>query len=167
VIVMTTPANVPQCPSRHVARRQPPPQAFFPASRSEALTLVAVSNAIPLARRITAEVARHWRLPKLFVEDHEVIVSELVTNALNATLKFHKARGITEYGRIKLKLYWNAPRLFTQVWDINPLLPVRREAEEEDTNGRGLGIIEFLCERWDAVHCPEGGKLVWTEQVLS
>lgn len=102
---MTTPANVPQCPSRRVARQQPPPQAFFPANRSEALTLVAVSNAIPLARRITAEVARNWRLPRLFVEDQEVIVSELVTNALNATFKFHKARGITEYGRIKLKLY--------------------------------------------------------------
>jgi hypothetical protein len=164
---MTTPTNVPQCPSRLVARPQPPPHAVFPANRSEALTLVAVSNAVPLARRITAEVARHWRLPKLFVADQEVIVSELVTNALNATLKFHKARGITEYGRIKLKLHWNAPSLFTQVWDINPLLPVRREADEEDTSGRGLGIIEFLCERWDAVHCREGGKLVWTEQRLS
>lgn len=163
---MTTPANVPPCPSRQVVRRQPPQHAFFPANRSETLTLVAVSNAVPLARRITAEVARHWHLPQSFVEDLEVIVSELVTNALNATLKFHKARGITEYGRIKLKLYWNAPRLFTEVWDINPLLPVRRDADDEGTNGRGLGIIEFMCERWNAVHCREGGKIVWTEQVL-
>lgn len=163
---MTTPANVPQSPSRQVARQQPPPQAFFPANRSEAVTLVAVSNAVPLARRLAAEVARHWHLPESLVKDHAVVVSELTTNAVKATQDFRKARGIPTVGRIKLKLHWNAPSLYTEAWDINPLLPVRRDAHDDEISGRGLGIIEFLCERWDAIHCREGGKLVWTEQKL-
>jgi hypothetical protein len=70
------------------------------------VTLIAVPSAVSLARRLSAEVARHWHLPKSFVEDHEVIVAELTTNALKATLAFHEARGINTVGRIKLKLQW-------------------------------------------------------------
>jgi hypothetical protein len=101
------------------------------------------------------------------MEDHRVVVSELTTNALKATQDFHKACGITTVGRIKLKLHWIAPSLFTEVWDISPLLPVRREADEQDISGRGLELIEFMCTRWDALRCREGGKVVWTEQRLS
>ena len=163
---MSTPTNVPQSPPVQSARQEPPPQGVFLANRSEAVTLVAVSNAAPLARRLAAEVARHWRLPEFLVKDHAVVVSELTTNAVKATQDFHKARGIPTVVRIKLKLRWNAPSLYTETWDINPLLPVRHEAHDDDISGRGLGIIEFLCERWDTIHCREGGKLVWTEQKL-
>lgn len=152
--------TTPPCPVQ-------PVMAHFPANRDEAVTLVAVSNAVPLARRLSGEVARHWHLPKLFIEDHETIVSELVTNALKATLAFQEACGVNEVGRIKFKLRLNMSSLFTEVWDINPVLPVRRETDDFSENGRGLGIIEFMCHRWSAAPCREGGKLVWTEQKLS
>ena len=157
---MTTP---PACPSRP----QWPVVAHFPVNTDEAVTLVAVTNAVPLARRLVGEVLRHWHLPASLAEDHEVVISELMTNALNATLDYHKARGLNEVGRLKLKLRWNAPSLFTEVWDINPLLPVRIPAEDLDIHHRGLGIIEFMCARWDAIRCREGGKVVWTEQRVS
>jgi anti-sigma regulatory factor (Ser/Thr protein kinase) len=141
-------------------------QASFPQD-VDALTLAAVTNAVPLARRLVKEVARHWRLPDELTENSVIITSELMTNAIKATADFHTARGIPEAGRVRLSLRWKLPSLFTMVWDINPLLPVKREADGFDTSGRGIGIIEVLSFNWSAAHCREGGKLVWTEQRLS
>jgi anti-sigma regulatory factor (Ser/Thr protein kinase) len=143
-----------------------PQKASFPAKEAEAVTLAATTNAVPLARRLVTEVARHWRLPKEFAEDAELVISELTTNAVKQTKYFNEARGLKEMGHIRLRLCWTLPRLFTEVWDINPLLPVRRSAAEEDTGGRGLGIVEFVCEQWAAFHCREGGKIVRAEQKL-
>ncbi|GAA4629744.1 hypothetical protein GCM10023196_052330 [Actinoallomurus vinaceus] len=141
-----------------------PHQACFPIRRHEAVTLAAVPNAVSLARRLVAEVARHWRLPDELVEGTVLITSELVTNAIKATEAFHQATGTREVGRVKLRLRLNRPSLFTEVWDINPVLPMKRQAGALDTGGRGLGIIECLCVNWSAARCREGGKLVWAEQ---
>ncbi len=141
-----------------------PRQAFFPVKQAESVTLAATANAVPLARRLVVEVARQWHLPQSLAEDAELVISELTTNAFKATQFFNEACGLHEVGRIKLRLRWTLPSLFAEVWDINPLLPVRKSASDQDTCGRGLGIIEFLCTNWAAFHCKEGGKLVWTEQ---
>jgi anti-sigma regulatory factor (Ser/Thr protein kinase) len=101
-----------------------------------------------------------------FGEDAELVASELATNAVRATHEFHRARGLAAAGRIKLRLRWNRPSLVTEVWDINPLLPVRKSAGDDAESGRGLGIIEMLCADWAAHYCPEGGKVVWAEQRL-
>lgn len=143
-----------------------PRQAFFPVKQAESVTLAATANAVPFARRLVADVARQWHLPPDLAEDAELVISELATNAVKATQFFNAARGLEETGRIKLRLRWTTPSLFTEVWDINPLLPTRKDASEEDVSGRGLGIIEFICVRWATVHCEDGGKLVWTEQRL-
>ncbi|MEV5708643.1 ATP-binding protein [Actinoallomurus sp. NPDC052274] len=143
-----------------------PTVAFFPTQQDQAVTLAAAPNAVPLARRLVAEVARHWHLPTELIHDTETIVSELATNALKATDGFHQAMGITEIGRIRLRLKWTSPSLFTEVWDINPVLPTKRQPNDLDLDGRGLGIIEMLSARWAAVHCKGGGKIVWAEQRL-
>lgn len=140
--------------------------AFFPNQQDQAVALAAAPNAVPLARRLVAEVARHWHLPNELIYDTETIVSELATNALKATDAFHRAMGITEIGRIRLRLKWTSPSLFTEVWDINPVLPTKRQPNDLDLDGRGLGIIEMLSARWSAVRCDEGGKVVWAEQRL-
>ncbi|MEV5703718.1 ATP-binding protein [Actinoallomurus sp. NPDC052274] len=141
-----------------------PHQACFPIHRHEAVTLAAVPNAVSLARRLVAEVTLHWRLPDELVESTVLITSELVTNAIKATEVFQQTTGASDIGCVKLRLRLNRPSLFTEVWDINPVLPTKRQANALDTNGRGLGIIECLCVNWSAVHCREGGKLVWAEQ---
>jgi len=143
-----------------------PRQAFFPVKQAESVTLAATTNAVPFARRLVADIARQWHLPRDLAEDAELVTSELTTNAVKATHFFKAARGLEEIGRIKLRLRWTTPSLFTEVWDINPLLPMRKSASEEDTSGRGLGIVEFVCARWAAFHCEDGGKLVWAEQRL-
>lgn len=141
-----------------------PHQAVFPTKPNEAVTLAAITNSVSLARRLVGEVTRHWQLPRELAADTVVITSELVTNAVKATHDFHKARGITEVGRVKIRLRWAAPSLFIEVWDINPLLPEKRDVGELDESGRGLGIVEFMCHTWSAARCREGGKLVWAEQ---
>lgn len=143
-----------------------PRQAFFPVKQAEAVTLAATANAVPFARRIVADITRQWHLPRDLAEDAELVTSELTTNAVKATQFFNAARGLEEVGRIRLRLRWTTPSLFTEVWDINPLLPARKSAGEQDTGGRGLGIVEFVCARWAAGHCEDGGKLVWAEQRL-
>lgn len=135
----------------------------FPVKQSELVTLAAVSNAVPLARRLSREVARHWRLPQELADNNEQVVSELVTNAVKATHDFNQARGLTGVGRVRFRFRWSDPSLFTEVWDINPLLPVPRQASDDDESGRGLGIIEYMCANWSAFHYTEGGKFVWTE----
>ncbi|MCO5998923.1 ATP-binding protein [Actinoallomurus rhizosphaericola] len=144
-----------------------PHQACFPIRQHEAVTLAAVPNAVSLARRLVAEVTRHWCLPDELIEGTVLITSELVTNAIKATDVFHQATGVSEIGRVKLRLRLNRPSLFTEVWDINPVLPTKRRADALDTNGRGLGIIECLCVNWSAAHCRQGGKLVRAEQRLA
>jgi anti-sigma regulatory factor (Ser/Thr protein kinase) len=104
------------------------------------VTLAAITNSVPLARRLVREVTRHWHLPDELADNAGLIMSELATNAVKATVEYHAARGIPEVGRIKLSLRWNRPNLVTEVWDINPLLPVRKQAGEDAESGRGLGI---------------------------
>lgn len=154
----------------HPQHGGPPAQraerAIFPVQPGQMLTLAAIPNSVPLARRLVSEVARRWRLSPAFGEDAELVISELVTNAVRATQAFHQARGLPEVGRVKVRLRWTRPSLVTEVWDINPLLPVRKPARDDAESGRGLGIIEMLCANWAAHYCPEGGKVVWAEQRL-
>jgi anti-sigma regulatory factor (Ser/Thr protein kinase) len=139
-----------------------PTVAYFPTRQDEAVTLSATDDAVALARSLVLRVTGHWSLQEL-TEDTRLIVSELATNAVEATRVYNAAMGITEAGHIRLRFRWNAPSLITEVWDTSPLLPRRREPDDLDEFGRGLGIVEALCTRWDAYHCDEG-KVVWAEQ---
>lgn len=125
--------------------------------------LISVPNAVGLSRRLVGEWLRHWGITGEIAESTQLITSELVTNAVRVTEDFYKAAGLPRVGRVRLNLRWTAPSLFTEVWDINPLLPVRKEAGEGDESGRGLELIEFLCRDWGAYYA-EQGKIVWAEQ---
>ncbi|MEV6569870.1 ATP-binding protein [Streptomyces sp. NPDC051577] len=81
---------------------------------------------------------------------HSVLltVSELVTNAhLHAD------------GAAHLVLTWDGSCLHVSVADGDPRLPRQREAGEEATSGRGLGIVATLADTWD-VHACHGGKAI-------
>lgn len=136
--------------------------AYSPARQDEAVTLPATDGAVPLARGLAAQVTGRWSLQEL-TEDTQLIVSELTTNAIRLTHEYNAAMAIVEAGHIRLRFRWSRPSFVTEVWDINPLLPQRREPNDLDISGRGLGIVEALCVRWGAHHCDEG-KVVWAEQ---
>jgi anti-sigma regulatory factor (Ser/Thr protein kinase) len=83
----------------------------------------------------------------------EVIVSELVTNAIR-------------YGTppIQLRLIKDH-RLTCEVHDANPAAPRRRHARTADEGGRGLFICAQIADTWGFRYDSQG-KTVWTEQAL-
>lgn len=121
------------------------------ARPSVELELVAVPEAVRFTRRLVREWFRHWRLPEGIIEAGELVVSELVTNAV-------KAKGT----RFSLRIRWSGPVGYIEVWDGDPNPPAPREATFGDTGGRGLFLVSQYAARW-GYYPAEGGKVVWAE----
>jgi hypothetical protein len=85
-----------------------------------------------------------------------LLISELVTNAVvhtgcPAVLRMLFGSGVAEAGTVRV-----------EVADTSARPPCPRHAEGEDTNGRGLELVDGLADRWGWQ--PEGsGKRIWCE----
>jgi anti-sigma regulatory factor (Ser/Thr protein kinase) len=131
---------------------------------AEDLTLAAVLSAVRFSRTFVHHILRQWGLPSL-AEDSELVISELVTNAVQAT-------GVTEakprwsqlagLATIHVRLLLFERSVVLAVWDRNPAAPVLKDAGMDSENGRGLPIVAALCERWDYLPVKDG-KCVWAE----
>ena len=110
--------------------------------------LRSVSRARELARvQLTA-----WGLDEL-VDTTELLVSELVTNALR-------------YGEGEIRLRLLRDRtLVCEVWDAGLVQPRRRRARDTDEGGRGLQLVGLLSAAWGSRRTPRG-KTVWFELAL-
>ncbi|MEU0392058.1 ATP-binding protein [Streptomyces sp. NPDC006208] len=110
--------------------------------------------------------ARRWARSRLVgsgVPDDEplaetliLLISELVTNAVvhtgcPAVLRMLFGSGASEAGTVRV-----------EVVDISASPPQRRRADGDDTNGRGLALVDGLADRWGWQR--EGvGKSIWCE----
>jgi anti-sigma regulatory factor (Ser/Thr protein kinase) len=113
-------------------------------------------ESVKLARDFTRVTLRSWGLSALS-DDAELVVSELVTNALR-----HAVRGPdSDKPAITLRLLAQAPYLMCMVSDPSREIPLRRESGPEDPTGRGLQVIESCSSRWGWHLLDEGGKVVW------
>jgi anti-sigma regulatory factor (Ser/Thr protein kinase) len=111
------------------------------------LALGALPSAVPRARAYTRVVLAEWGLKRV-AEDAEVAVCELTANAVTHGSAFAGGRdgGIPV---VYLCLAADAVRLFVDVWDGSPLLPVmRRDVPGEFESGRGLLLVDAVCETW-------------------
>jgi anti-sigma regulatory factor (Ser/Thr protein kinase) len=91
----------------------------------------------------------------------ELLVSELASNALHAT--WAMAQG----AYIRFWLLSDKTSVIVSVWDCNPHPPVQVKADEDAESGRGLTIVDAMCDRWDwYAHKGFGGKVVWCELFL-
>ncbi|GAA2807007.1 SpoIIE family protein phosphatase [Kitasatospora paracochleata] len=104
------------------------------------------------ARRLAAHALRRWGLEPL-IENTELMVSELVTNAIQ-----HATRPVT------LRLV-RTSLLRCEVGDDNAALPRSRRAGPDEERGRGLQIVSRCADRWGATRLGTG-KVVWFEQRL-
>lgn len=114
------------------------------------------------ARRHTVEFAEHWGLHDL-VEAAEVVVSELMTNALEASLPERGRRGVSMIvAPLELRLSAEDGYLRIEIRDHIPDPPVLVEDPDvDDERGRGLILVDSYCEVWGYHRLPTGGKVVW------
>jgi anti-sigma regulatory factor (Ser/Thr protein kinase) len=128
------------------------------------LELGVSEEASTCARRHLRDVLPTWPVPRGLAVEAELICSELVTNAIQATGK------LPEPAPVGLRLLANAQRLVLEVWDCHPGVPVRRPPSEvasaEAVNGRGLAIVAELSNRWGTRRLSTHVKSVWAEFLL-
>ncbi|MFC9755909.1 SpoIIE family protein phosphatase [Streptomyces sp. NPDC056921] len=104
------------------------------------------------ARELARGRLLDWGLDDL-VDTTELLVSELVTNALR-------------YGEGEIRLRLLRDRtLVCEVWDAGLVQPRRRRARDTDEGGRGLQLVGLLSVAWGSRRTPRG-KTVWFELAL-
>jgi anti-sigma regulatory factor (Ser/Thr protein kinase) len=129
----------------------------------------ALLSAPGCARDHAVNVLREWGL-KEFTDVTEVVVSELVSNAVQAT---QACAWTTRRPPIRLWLHGRSAHddtgVLVLVWDGAPGCPAPlREAGPDEESGRGLAIVAALSDDWGHYHPlaegPESGgrgKVVW------
>ncbi len=108
-------------------------------------------TAASAARRAVRQRLAAWALDDL-IEDAQLIVSELVTNALR-------------HGRgpLELRLRTDGRRLHVEVRDgAGDFLPQPRHAPDQAVDGRGLRLVAAMADDWGWERSAEG-KSVWAE----
>jgi hypothetical protein len=132
------------------------------------MLIAALPTAACRARAYTRWALRSWQLEAM-VETAELLVSELVTNAVKATVgvtcPIPRGRDETEPS-IHLCLSTFAEKLLIEVWDRCDDPPHRRTASDDDENGRGLALVQALSKAWGYETLHSGGKIVWCECVI-
>jgi len=119
------------------------------------LELAALSGAVPRARHHARRVLADWDLGALG-EPAELVVSELVTNAIRA------CRAAGAHRQVRLRLATDRARVLIEVQDGSPQPPAPADATAEDESGRGLCLVEAMSAAWDWYpHRASGGKVVW------
>jgi anti-sigma regulatory factor (Ser/Thr protein kinase) len=103
---------------------------------------------------------REWGLGEL-VDVTELLVAELMTNALTTTTKHCLDTPI------RWRLSANHAQVLIEVWDADPTPPPAPSAEPPPSNmesGRGLFLVDALSTRWSWYAVPAvRGKVVWAE----
>ena len=101
------------------------------------------------------------------------MVSELGTNAVNVSAGADGgAPGYDDWQAlscIAVFLASDRNQVLVQVWDGNPDPPAQASMDENAEGGRGLLLVEALCEDW-GWHLPAGGskgKWVWGAVALA
>jgi anti-sigma regulatory factor (Ser/Thr protein kinase) len=123
--------------------------------RQDFLELGALVSAVPCARLHARQVVWEWGLGSL-IESTELLVAELVTNAVKAS---HAA---TKAFPVRLWLVSDSAQILVLVWDASPRPPVRTRASGDAESGRGLILVEAVSEQWGwYTREDSGGKFVW------
>ncbi|MFV0133835.1 SpoIIE family protein phosphatase [Streptomyces sp. HMX87] len=124
----------------------------LPAESVGDWTLPREPRSVGRAREYARAQLLGWDMEPL-VDTTELLVSELVTNALR-------------YGEgdIRLRLLLDRT-LVCEVWDSGLVQPRRRRARDTDEGGRGLQLVGLLSAAWGSRRTPRG-KTVWFELPL-
>lgn len=119
-------------------------------------------STVPTARTRTRAVLAEWGLREVTTRAAELVLSELLTNALQATWRF----GL--HTPVSVRLVADTSWLIVEVWDSVQAAPelrapdIAQELADEGSDGHGSGllIVETTCHRWGYFRRP-GGKAVF------
>lgn len=136
--------------SNHQAELQRPTVA-------DALTLAATLTAPRMSRALIRDNLTAWGHPEL-VEKAEQVVSELATNAVQATADERQV----------IRIYMALVESVLLVGVIDHASGVPRKVEADGEHGRGLQITEALSVKWGHYDLKPSsrGKMVWAELAL-
>jgi anti-sigma regulatory factor (Ser/Thr protein kinase) len=123
------------------------------------LPFAALPSAVSCARLHVRAMCLEWGLHEL-AETAELLVSEIVTNAVRACERLRIRADLGFVPVVGLWLAFDGESLVLSVWDASDAMPVRQEAGPGDDGGRGLMIIDALSADWGCYR-EAGGKVVW------
>jgi two-component sensor histidine kinase len=133
-----------------------------PACKISYLELVTLPSTPFWARRHTEAALHAWQLDPDTVQTAELLVSELITNAIHAGNPDHQPSANTSHVEwISLTLHLMAGRLVIEVFDNDPNPPVLTHPADDDESGRGLMLVQALSKEWGHHFPPAGGKTVY------
>ena len=107
--------------------------------------------AVRHGRSTLSQVSAQWQLTPETLDGAQVVLSELITNALR--------HGVAP---LQVRLRTSATALYLEVSDASPYRPHRRTAATTDEDGRGLLLVDTYSQRW-GVRPRATGKVVWAE----
>jgi anti-sigma regulatory factor (Ser/Thr protein kinase) len=148
-----------EAPGSGMPERQAPGAGAVDQQRwllASSLEFGALATAVPCARVHATTVLNEWGLGEL-ADDAELVVSELITNALKASQSLQEIRPIA------LCLRSDYKRLIIEVWDHSPGEPRPTPTDGKDEGGRGLLVVEALSTRWGYQRTGCSAKVVWAE----
>jgi anti-sigma regulatory factor (Ser/Thr protein kinase) len=90
----------------------------------------------------------------------ELIVSELVTNAVQASNRLRMRADLADVPVIRLWATSDGICMVVRVWDSSDEMPVVKDVAADEENGRGLMLVTALGKDWGAYRKTEG-KVVW------
>jgi anti-sigma regulatory factor (Ser/Thr protein kinase) len=125
------------------------------------MDLGALPSAVPCARLHARLLLQEWRLAGMS-QDVELLVSELVTNRLQAS------RSVRHISPIRMWLLSDTSRVLILVWDASPQRPVLMDTGADAESGRGLLLVDAISHEWGWYATQEtgGGKVVWALSFL-
>jgi anti-sigma regulatory factor (Ser/Thr protein kinase) len=118
-------------------------------------------TAVSCGRWHARHILHEWGLDTI-VDEAALLVSELLTNAVNASLALEPPV------RIALRLLADDHRLIIEAWDqcVEELeLPAPRP--DDDEHGRGLQVVAALSTQWGVRRPGLGLKVVWCELAVT
>ena len=118
------------------------------------LEMSAWPGAVQCARHHTRQVLQETGLKDL-IEPVELVVSEIVTNAIRAC-------GLDRDATVRLWIAVTQDEVLVMVWDASPCTPLRQSPDPEAETGRGLLLVEAVSASWGSFAlADEPGKVVW------
>jgi anti-sigma regulatory factor (Ser/Thr protein kinase) len=114
---------------------------------------------VPCARLHAKHVLREWGITGDPAESVELAVSELVTNAIQASA----ALPDPVPAAVRLWLSRDVSHVLVEVGDAVAAPPAAERPEDPSEHGRGLMIVDAVSDERGTYELPAGGKVVWAK----